>query len=816
MNNALGTYIKTAVRSLNKHRLSAVINIAGLSIGFASCLLITFYIQQETSYDKFYKDSSHIYRLNTNWGQEGADEKFATTPPPLAPHLAEISPGVQAITRVYKGGDFTMRADHDFESPFRETNAWMVEDGFLDVLDHGVLAGNRETMFSQPRSVVMPKSTAIRYFGKEAFETGNIVGRSLGGGGDGGTKWLVTGVLPDQPENSHFQFDMLLTPENDVVLNQPNWGWLAFYTYIRLKDNTAESLKNLDGQLESIVGDHAVKHFDVDLEELRSQGLDMSYSWQSIESIHLKSSLLREMRPNGNITYVQAMIAIAVFIIILACVNFINLTTARSAVRAKEIGVRKVLGSQRGQLICQFLTESLLMSFIALLVAFGLIEFLSETLAPQFGWIIKTSFIRQADVLIAIISLTIALGLIAGLYPALYLTRFKPSQVLKGNVSSGPGEKRIRNGLVTFQFVVSMTLIVSTAIINRQVDYIQRKDLGFDKENVIVIQNDREIDERRNEFKNALKLKPGLLSASFTTGIPGLAQYMRRDFTLEGSSLSTGLTWFEVDESFLQTMEVELLEGRGFDPLIASDSMALILNQTAAKELRLEEPIGKFITINQGANDERRVQVIGVIKDLNLQSFDRAVSGLALEYLDNFDFKDYITIRIAPGDLEQHIEALATSWSEFEPNVPMVYSFLDSDFDKLFKSELRLSKVFNGFTALAIVIACLGLFGLASFTSNQRIKEISIRKVLGATTSSLLSLLFKGYFRLIIVAFIFASVIAYGLMNNWLSNFAYRTDLGLQPFGLAFLGTILIAALTVIYHSLKTVSSNPIENLKDE
>ena len=816
MNNPFKTYFKTAFRSLTKHKLSAILNVSGLAIGITSALIIGFYIQQETSYDRFYDESEKVYRLNTYWKQEESDEKFATTPPPLAPLLGEVSPNIAAYVRVYKQGDFTMRPDHDFNRPFRETNAWTVGEDFLEVLNHGVLAGNKETMLKEPRSVVMPKSTAIRYFGREAFEKGNVVGRMLGGGADGGTKWQVTGVIPDQPENSHFQFDMLLTPAGKEALNQINWGWLAFYTYIRVKDNSTKELSKIEDQLELIVANHAAAHFGTEIEELREEGLDMRYSLQPLTDIHLKSALLREMEPNGNLIYVRSMMAVALFIIILACVNFVNLTTARSAVRAKEIGIRKMLGSHRRQLIQQFLLESVLMACIALVIAFGMVECAAIILRSTFNWSIDTSYMHQPGVFLTITMGVIFLGLLAGAYPALYLTRFQPSQVLKGKQRGSRSEKNIRNGLVVFQFVVSITLIISTLIINRQVNYIQTKDLGFNKEQVLIIHNDREIDERREEFKNLLKTNPAIVNTSFSTGIPGLPQYMRRDFTHDEVNASLGINWFQADDSFLSTLDIQIVQGRGFDQNIASDTAALLLNQKAVQELGLDNPIGTFMTINKGANDERRVQVIGVIKDFNLQSFDREIGTLALEYLNDFNFKDYIAIRMASGKAEASIDFIRSSWAQLEPNVPMVYSFLDEDFQRLFKSEIRLSKIFGGFTFLAILIACLGLFGLASYTNAQRTKEISIRKVLGASVLSMLGLLYHGYLRIIVLAFALAGLIAYALMTAWLSNFVYRTQIGIQSFVTALIGTLIIAGLTVTYHSLRTASLNPSETLKNE
>jgi len=815
MNNLLFNNLKIAIRSLSRHRLSAVINIAGLAVGMAACLVITLYVEREMSYDSFYKDAHHIYRLTTQMKQEESNEHFATSPAPLAPMLAELSPEVLSLTRMSKRTDFTMRPDHDFERPYRETNAWTVDKDFIQVLDAGVLAGDPETMLEQTRSVVMPRATAIRYFGEEALNAGNIVGRELGGGGDGGTKWQVTGVIEDQPENSHLQFDMLLSPGDPVsAFDQKIWSWLAFYTYVKLKDNEPATLAKVNDQLEYIVANHAVQGEDI--EKLRAMGLDLHYELQPITDIHLKSTLLREMAPNGNLVYVRSMVLVAFFIMLLACVNFINLSTARSTVRAREVGVRKVLGSYRSQLIMRFLTESLVMTAFALVLAFGLVEFFVFILKNNFDWAIGTDFMSEPVVFMSILGITVALGIAAGIYPALYLTRFKPVQVLKGTDPAGKGGKLTRNLLVSVQFVISIALIIGTLIINDQVDFIQSKDLGFDKENVLVIQNDREIDERREDFKTVLRSKANVLEASFTTGIPGLPRYMRRDFTVDGRSDGAGLNWFQADDTFFKTLDVQMLDGRSFENNRTTDSTGIILNQSAVMELALDNPVGAYITINKGDNDQRRVQVIGVMQDFNFQSFDRKIQPLAIEYLGNYNFKDYICIRLAAGNLQEAVDQVEAAWKEFEPNVPIVHSFLDSDFDELFKAEQQLGKIFNAFTGLAIFIACLGLFGLAAYTNEQRTREISIRKVLGATVLSLLALLYKSYFKLIIASFVLSAVLAYAFATEWLSSFVYHAPLSAQPFVVALVGTASIAALTVVWQSLKTVTRNPAETLKNE
>ncbi len=808
--------LKIALRTIVKQRMYAVLNVLGLSVGMASCLLIAFHVNDQTSYDKFYKDYENVYRITTYWKQEEGIEHYAAAPPALGPMLVEQSPDVLSMVRINSGSDLTMRSEDNFDRPFRETNAWTVDSTFFDVLNFGFLEGDYERLFTKDHTLVMPVSTAVRYFGQEAVDNHDVVGRILGGGGDGGTKWEVVGLIEDQPQNSHFQFDMLLSRENPEALNIPNWGWNIFHTYIKIRDNSSQTIARIDQVLESIVAEHGMARSNVSLEYLRDQGLDWKYILQPIADIHLNPSLLREMRPKGNRLYVNALIVVAIFIMVLAVVNFVNLSTAKSTIRAKEIGVKKVLGSGRRNLIYQFLTESLVFAYLSMVMALGLVEGMVQLLRVSFQWEVETSLLLEPINWLIIVVSTGFIGFLAGIYPALYLTGFKPVAVLKGDLKLSSAKSPMRNLLVGFQFVVSIGLIISALVIKEQVEYTKSKDLGFEKENVLVIQNDREIDDRREEFKTALRKNPDIAGVSFATGLPGQLNYARRDFSVDGGVKRMGINWFKADNDYLNTLNLRVAQGRAFEKAMATDSSGLLLNQQAVKELGLTEPIGQFLTINQGDPDEERVQIIGVLEDFNTESFDKAIKPLAITFLNDYRFKDYIAIKIKSQDLSETLEFIETAWDEFEPNVPLVYSFLDKDFEKLFKSELQLSRIFSAFTMLAIFIACLGLFGLASFINEQRTKEIGIRKVLGASLSSILLLLYRSYFRLILLSFVIASALAVYFMRDWLEGFAYRVDLSAVPFVMALLGTFTLAVLTVSHQSIKAAHKNPVETLKTE
>ena len=550
-------------------------------------------------------------------------------------------------------------------------------------------------------------------------------------------------------------------------------------------------------------------------EAYERHGSSMQYVLQPLTDIHLTSHYLREMAPNGNINYVYTFMAIGLFVIIIAAVNFMNLSTAQSSNRAREVGVKKVLGSGRSSLVNQFLVESLIFSFAGLIIAMGLVELFLKV----FPTLLEVNFTYQPynwPFWFYLVIGTLLLGVLAGLYPAFYLSSFQPVKVLSGKLGAGIKSKNLRNLLITFQLVVSIGMIICTLVAVKQVDYIRNKSLGFNKENVIVIQNDREIDERREEFKDYLQGKPTIKNVSFSTGIPGLKNFHMRDFVLPGQTSGTGIRWYEGDSNYLETLNITLAEGRGFDWQRASDSSAVILNEAAVKALGLSNPVGKHLIKNPGANDEQKVRIIGVMKDFNFESFHHKIQPLVIEFLDNFTFKDYVSIRISGDDPRESLVIIKAAWEVFEPNVPFNYSFLEKDFDALFKSEIKLQQIFGVFTFLAIFIAGLGLIGLAAFIAENRKKEIGVRKVFGAGIMQILFLLLKGFAGMTVLGLLVASPLAYFMMNSWLQSFEYKTEITFELFLLAGLFTAAAVLLTVSYQSIKTALINPIISLKEE
>ncbi len=811
-------YLKLAFRNFSKQKYYALLNIFGLALGIASVIVISIYVRQEKSYDKFYRQSSHIYRLNTAYKNENDKIEYATTPPPLARVLVAEIPEIDAATVLYKWGDYTLRPDNNFENVFRETNVWHAGKEFFKVLDYGLLQGDPETALAQPENVVLPKSTAIKYFGQQAFDDKTILGRSLLGGKDGGSSRKITGIMEDQPENSHINFE-LLVPSLSLkdIHESDNWSWNIVHTYFRINAKFAinhETEAMLGHKLDQIAKKHVIPNFGYhSYEDFKNSGNEFHYLLQPITSIHLTSNLLREMKANGNIVYVYLFFAIGVFVLIIAIVNFVNLSTAQSSKRAKEVGVKKVLGSTRNLLIKQFLIESVGYALVGLIIALGVVEIVLVYFRDFFG---INANVKPIDLpfLMMILTATIVLGIVAGLYPSFYLSSFKPSKILKGAHPVGFQGRKFSNGLVIFQLIISTSLIGCTLIVRKQVSYIQNKHLGFDKEKVIVVQNDREIDERRLEFVNYLKEKSSIQSVAFSSGIPGIKNFHMRNFSKNRSDSGIGIRWYEADDNYLNTLKIKIEQGRGFDHQMADDSSAIVINQAAAKILGIPDPIGETVIKNLGAPDEQKMTIIGVMEDFNYESMEKRIEPLVIEFLDNYTFKDFITVRYK-NNARQAVDQVKAAWNKFEPEVPFNHTFLDKDFDRLFKSELKLGQMFMVFAFLGMLTASLGLVGLAAYMSETRKKEIGIRKVFGANVNGIVLLLLRGFLTMSIVGFLVSIPITYYFMNSWLAGFEYKINQAYGAIIIAGVISTIIVLATVSYQTFRTATINPSKTLKE-
>ena len=818
--NMLKNYFNIALRNFRRRKFYTFINVFGLAVGLASSLLIAWYVIDELSYDRFHRDADRVYRVVTDGGQ---NYRLATTPPPLYEVIKSDIPDVEAVARAFTWNHSTMRLpmeeDRSQQTVFRETSIYIVDPEFLQVLDFNLIAGEAETALVAPSSLVLTKATAERYFGQGAVEKGNVLGKEILFGGNR-TARRVSGVV-DPPATTHFPFDMLVsTMGYQEITEDTNWSWNVMHTYVKVRpgaNSTTDQRRALAAKFDQLANTYAIPFFQTS-EQAPEESQSFTYQLQPVTDIHLHSDLQREHQANGSIETVYTLITVALLIVLLACINFMNLSTAQATRRAKEVGVRKVLGSARPHLILQFLSESVAVSMVAMLLALGMVEALRipfNALSGKqlsFDWFIHPMLLGWVGVGAVVV------GLLAGSYPAMYLSAFRPAAVLKGTFGSSRGAGRLRSALIVFQFVVSIGLIITTALVIQQLRFIQTKDIGYEREHVLVIKNDREIEERWEEFKEILKNQSSVRQVSFATGIPTQPLVTMRDIREEGASRGQGMSWFLIDSDYVATLGLEIVAGRGFQEDIASDrTTGLLLNEAAVKALALENPVGKTIIKNQGADDEQRLHVLGVIKDFNVESFNRSVKPIAFQYFYAPGFlSDYVVVRLTAGDMATSIEQVETTWAQFEPENPFVYSFLDQDFDRLFRAEQRLARILGLFTVLAIFVACLGLLGLVAFVTAQRTKEIGIRKVLGASIVQITGLLSRDFLRLVAIGFVVAAPLSYWIASRWLENFAYRTEVGWEVFALAGTVALLVAGATVSIQSVRAALANPVDALRDE
>ncbi|MGD1893641.1 MAG: ABC transporter permease [Cyclobacteriaceae bacterium] len=809
----LKKYITLALRHAYKQKFHTTINVVGLAVGLATSLFITWYVMDELSYDQFHQDAERVFRITTNSGKL---YHLATTPARLAPIIEQDIPEVEAVARVFSWNHSTMRLpDEGTEKVFRETSIYIADSTFLDVLDFNIIAGDTRAL-DAPNSLVLTKATAERYFGTGAVGRGEVLGKEILFGGNR-TARVVSGVV-DPPSATHFPFDMLVPTTGYDGLLDGGWGWNFLYTYLKVKPDVAgnpERMASLASKLDQIVEQHVKPALDAS--GLRAdESTDFHYQLQSVTDIHLHSNLSREHQANGNIATVYTLSMVAVLILLLACINFMNLSTAQASRRAKEVGVRRVLGSARQHLILQFLFESLLITLIAGLLALGTVEVLRVPFNILTGKELSFDWMNHPILLLSMAAGVFLVGLLAGSYPAFYLSAFRPAAVLKGNTTTSLRSGKLRNLLIVFQFAVSISLIITTGLVVKQLQFIQTKDLGYDRENVLVIKNDKEIQDSWLDFKSALLSQSNIKHVSFNTGVPSQPNQIIRDIHVEKTNEGDGMHWFLIDSDYVTTLGLELASGRNFEAGRIADREGVLLNEAAARFLGLTDPIGKTIIKNRGADDEERLQVLGIIKDFHTQSFYKQIKPIAFGNFSPSFISDCIAVRFNAEDLSKGIEQVEEVWAQFEPDNPLVYSFLDQDFDRLFRAEQRLGKVFSVFTGLAFLVACLGLLGLASFVASQRTKEIGIRKVLGASVQQITYLLSKDFLRLVLIAFVVAIPVSYWLAIQWLENFVYRAKIGVGIFVLAGIAAVLIAWFTVSFQSIKAALANPVDSLRDE
>lgn len=822
----IANYLKIAWRNMKRNKTTTFINLTGLSIALTCVILIIVYIQDEIKFDKTLPDSERIYQVNIDANFGGQAFAGAFTPPTVGPALHSEFPEIETYTRLYRmGNEVVSRAGAANNTFFKEEGILAVDSNFLGVFKYPLEAGNAVSCLQKPGSVVISRSIANKYFGKNA-----AIGQMLSFD-EYSQPFIVTGILKDIPAQSSLQFDMLIPVSSCPPVKRFSWSWVwcQMTTYVVLRPNTPSSSKDIDkleAQFPAMVKRLAVsafKRIGQPFDEFLRKGGKWDFHLQPFQRIHLYSAGLATPYTNiGNITHVYTFGIVGLFIIILACVNFMNLSTARAAKRAREVGVRKVLGSQKRGLIFQFLSEALLLSSIAVIIALALalLSLPGLNLITQKSLSVSTIF--SPFILGALAILLVATGLLAGSYPAFYLTTFNPVVVLKGNgtLPLQRGNSFLRNGLVAFQFAISVVLIICTIVVYRQMEYTRQKDLGMNQENVLIIPNVEKMAGSTEVFRLQLSGINGVKQVSITSGIPSgdsftdfyVPETSEKEILPKDISLSSYLT----DEYFTNALQLKIIKGRNFSKNY-NDSASVIVNETAAREAGWKNPIGQMIRY-PGGHDEK-YKVIGVVKDFNTESLHATVTPFALFHESSHSYykgTNYAVIRFSGSQPHETIKHAQEVWTQFVKDTPFEYSFLDKKLEALYHSDLRMGKLFSVFTLLALFIACLGLFGLSVYIAETRTKEIGIRKILGASEQGLAVLLSKDFLKPVLISFILAFPVAWWAMNKWLLDFAYRISLNWMIFALAGVTAISIALLTVSFQAIRTSLLSPIKSLKTE
>jgi putative ABC transport system permease protein len=791
----LKNHLKTALRFLQKNKGFSLINVFGLAVGMACCLLVSRFITDELSYDRQNKDADRIYRIvEDQVNDDGGRTPEATTPPALAVALQKDIPDVEKAVRLFPRGwdnNFYVRCG---DKKFVEENICRADSTLFDVFTVPFLRGDPKQAMTNPNAIILTTSMARKYFG-----TADPMGKTIFI--DDWKPRAVTAVIKDFPDNAHFKIDLLVTIGSDPMgLEDDNWGWNSFYTYIKLKPGS--DIARVDEKIRALYK--------------RNQPERKTYLHsQALTDIHLDSHLKSELRPNSDRSYLYVFGTIAFLILLIACVNYINLTTAQSSLRAKEIGIRKISGALKRALIGQFLTEAVLLSLAAAGVAIGLAFLLLPALNTITGKELVLFPPGNYVLLTAVLGFALAIGLLAGFYPAWYLSSFEPVRILKGENQIGVRGLPLRKILVVAQFTISITLIAGTIVIIRQMDFIRETRLGLDPAQVIVVNDVGFLDSAtRTPLKNDLLRIPGVSKVAATDGVP-VGQTWAKNIRKKGGRVKPLVNFLSVDEDFIGALDIQLKEGRDFYPNRPFDSTEVMLNEKAVKELALTAPvIGQQIVWNE--NTQTGVQsfatVVGVLRDFHFSSVKTEIKPFAFVTVGKRQWK-YV-IRMNGADVPRTVAAIKAVWDRHVTTRPFQFTFLDESYAKLYAAEMNFKRIFTYITAVALFISCLGLFALSAFTSDQRSKEVGIRKVLGATVSDIAALLCKDLVRLVLVASAISFPIAWWVMNSWLRNFAYKINMGWWVFVLAGSVALFMALLTIGFHIIRAAGANPIKSLR--
>ena len=810
----LKNYLKIALRHLLRHKSYSIINILGLAVGVACCILILLYVQDELGYDSWVAKSDQIYRMALERNYPGRSTSYAIIPHSYGQALKNELPEVEDATRLLSfPGSLVLKIDGE---TYEEENAVWADSNFFEIFTLPLLQGDIKNVLNKPHTVVLTEATAQRYFGDE-----NPIGKVLDIP-DNEDDLVVTGICANVPTNTHFKFDMVRSAGSMQFLERENYISFSAYTYLLL--NKAADPKQVEAKLPDLVTKYASgpvqRQFGLSYEDYQKAGNGYRYFLQPLQDIYLSSHLEAELKPPGSKNRVYIFTIIALFILLIACINFMNLATARSTERAKEVGIRKTLGSLKGQIASQFLFEAILISLIGTCLAIGLLY----VLIPMFNNITGKELVFEQLISWTNIPLfllfALLTGLVAGIYPAMVLSSFKPIAVLRGKLLSTKHGIGLRNSLVVFQFMISAILIIGTIVVYNQLRYMQTKELGFNQEHLITVKGAFALNNHTETFKNQVLDLASVKSVGGCNAMPGGA-FFGISFRKEGENEAVTGRGLIVDEDYMDCMQMEVIAGRAYAKNFY-DSLSVVINEAAAKELAYDEPVGKRLTtpddfLNPEEGQNNLFTIVGVVKDFHFQSLHQKIEPLFFVH-NKFTQRQsgFISVRIQPPDFPATISQIEQIWTHFVPEQPFRFSFFDSDLNALYHAEQTAQKVFGLFAILAIFIACMGVLGLAAYITQQRTKEIGIRKVLGASAFNIVSLLSKDFLKLVLIALLIASPIAWYVANSWLQDFAYRIHISWWVFVLAAVLTIIITLATVSFQTFRAALLNPVNTLKHE
>jgi len=798
-------YLRVALRNIKKHKGFFLINVVGLSIGIVCSVLILLFVVNELSYDKFHENADRIYRIavEASIGDTKINQTYSSSE--TFRKLLEDFPEIEMGVKFLNLGRTPITLD---ENTFYESRIYAVDSTFFEIFSFPLIQGDPKTVLAEPNTMVISRDTAEKYFGHT-----DVIGNVLiaAGGSEDEMNFKITGVSENVPDNSHFHYDLLVSSASfPTYINNTGWSSNNFITYLLLHEGTSQAW--FDEKLKDFTRKYmGGERFDAWV----AQGNYWEYFLQPITEIHLNSDLNHEFEANGNKTYVYMFFVISVVILLIACVNFMNLSTAKSSLRAKEVGMRKVVGSGRLRLVGQFLGESVLLSYISLALGMMAVWLLLPVFSNLIGRQLEIHYFDNFIVIPSLLALGLFVGVVSGSYPAFVLSSFKPLAVFKGSSGEKKSGAWMRNALVIFQFTISIFLIIGTLAVYQQLKLFQNIKLGFEKEQVLVVRNPGSLGDNVVPFKEALRGNSQVINVSGSNTLPGRS-FSNIGFGAEGVEENFTLNLCVCDYDFLDTLKLEMASGRFFSRDFGTDSHAAVINEKAAELLGWDDPIGK--KINNWSTKRGNFTVIGVIKDYHYESLHQTIRPQALflsggYYTNN---QSYISIHLNTENIAETRKFVEKTWNSFAPNMPFEYSFLDQDYDNLYINERQTRKLFTVFSMLAIFIACLGLLGLSSFIADQKRKEIGIRKVLGATAARIVATLNKSFIKWVLIANLLAWPAAWFVMNKWLQSFAYRIDLSWWMFVLAAGLALLIALIIVSFQTIKAALRNPVDSLRYE